>query len=209
MKTGSRSSLIVRLVTSFVSVVVLLGCELVPTRPDAVFVLHRDRMKAESLDQARELLSDESRNLALELTSQFKLKQPPENLAVLNVLDPVATPTVVKVDDSSAILQIRTLKGGLRIIRLVRKDPNSPWKIDIFEELKSLKTFLEATSALDLMREQAGEYAAAWKAFNDQVGKMNVVEPPPRGAPPAEQPRVKPPPKKKIKPAPKKKKPQP
>ena len=125
------------------------------------------------------------------------------------MLDPVATPTVVKVEDTSAILQVRTLKGGLRIVRLVRKDPNSPWRIDLFEELKSLKTFLEASSALDLMREQAGEYAAAWKAFSDQLGRIQVPEPEAKEAPPPEPPRVKPPVKKKVKPAQKKKKPQP
>jgi len=200
---------VVRLAACLVIAAALLGCELVPTKPDAVFVLYRDRMKAENLDQARELLSDESKNVVFELTSQFKLKQPPENLSALNVLDPVATPTVVKVEDTSAILQVRTLKGGLRIVRLVRKDPNSPWRIDLFEELKSLKTFLEASSALDLMREQAGEYAAAWKAFSDQLGRIQVPEPEAKEAPPPEPPRVKPPVKKKVKPAQKKKKPQP
>jgi hypothetical protein len=182
---------------------------LVPTKPDAVFVLYRDRMKAENLDQARELLSDDSKNLVFELISHFKLKQPPENLAVLNVLDPVAAPTVVKVEDTSAILQIRTLKGGLRIIRLVRRDPDSAWKVDILEELKSLKTFLDASSALDLMRDQAGDYAAAWKAFSDQLGRIQVPEPPPREKALQEPSRIKPTPKKKVKPAPKKKKPQP
>lgn len=209
LKTSSRSSAFVRLVGCLLSAAVLSGCELVPTKPDAVFVLYRDRMKVENLNQARELLSEESRNLVFELTSQFKLKQPPENLAVLNVLDPVATPTVVKVEDSSAILQIRTLKGGLRIVRLVRKDPNSPWRIDIFDELKSLKTFLEASTALDLMREQAGEYAAAWKAFSDQIGRIPLVEPPLREGSPPEPPRVKPLPKKRTKPGSKKKRQQP
>ena len=94
---------------------------------------------------------------------------------MLNVLDPVAAPTVVKVEDASAILQIRTLKGGLRIIRLVRRDPDSSWKVDFLEELKSLKTFLDASSALELMREQAGDYAAAWKAFSDQLGRIQVT----------------------------------
>lgn len=158
-------------------------------------------MKAENLDQARELLSGESRELALQLISLFKLKQPPEDLALLNVLDPVSAPVVVKVDDTSALLQARTLKGGLRLVRLTRKDPNSHWKLDIADDLRSLRTFLEAKAALDVMREQAGEYAASWKAFNNQIGRMNVTEPPPREPPAPRPPQHKPPVKKKPKPA--------
>lgn len=179
----------------------LVGCNLMPSKPEAVFVLYRDRMKAENLDQARELLSGESRELALQLISLFKLKQPPEDLALLNVLDPVSAPVVVKVDDTSALLQARTLKGGLRLVRLTRKDPNSHWKLDIADDLRSLRTFLEAKAALDVMREQAGEYAASWKAFNNQIGRMNVTEPPPREPPAPRPPQHKPPVKKKPKPA--------
>ena len=164
-------------------------------------------MKAENFDQARELLSDQSRELVLELISQFKLKQPPENLAVLNMLDPIATPVVVKVDDTSAVLQVRTLKGSLRIIRLVRRNPDSPWKVDFLDELKSLKTFLEASSALDLMREQASDYAASWKAFSDQLGRIQAPESPSVEKPLQETAHPKPAPKKK--PVPRKKKTQP
>jgi hypothetical protein len=179
-----------------------VGCNLMPSKPEAVFILYRDRMKAENFDQARELLSEESRKLALQLISQFKLKEPPEDLALLNVLDPVSTPVVVKVDDTSALLQVRTLKGGLRLVRLVRKDTNTHWKVDIADDLRSLRTFLEAKAVLDVMREQAGEYAASWKEFNSQIGRMKVPQSPPREPPAARPTQHKPPVKKKHKPPP-------
>jgi len=156
----------------------LAGCSLVPQKPDAVFLLYRDRMKAGNLAQARELLSDESRKLAVDLESTYRLRQPPENLALLNILDPVGSPVVMKEGDASALLQARTLKGGLRLIRLVRSDEKSPWKIDMVEELAALRVFLEARGALDMIREQAGEYAAFWKAFTDQLGRMRAPEEP-------------------------------
>jgi hypothetical protein len=136
-------------------------------------------MKAENLDDARSLLSHDSKKLALELAAEHRLRQSPESLALLNALDPTATPVVMKSDETSALLQLRTLKGGLRLIRLIRKDPNSPWKIDITEELRSLQSFLEARGTLDMMREQAGEFAATYKAFTNQLEKMHVAEPPP------------------------------
>jgi hypothetical protein len=181
----------VRLVASFsVAVVLLCACQLVPSQPDAVFVLYRDRMKAQNLDEARSLLSNDSRRLALELSAEHKLQQPPEALALLNALDPTAAPVVMKSEEMSALLQLRTLKGGLRLVRLIRKDPSSPWKIDISEELRSLQSFLEARGTLDMIREQAGEYAATYKAFSDQLEKMHIVEPPPPPKPAALKPAV-------------------
>ena len=172
----SRVSL-ARLVGIFVFLsAFLLGCELVPSKPDAVFTLYRDRMKSENLTEARELLSGESRALALELSSQYKLDQPPESLALLNALDPTAVPTIMQSEDTLALLQVRTLRGGLRIIRIVRKDSTAAWKLDMSEELKSLKAFLDARSALEMMKDQAGEYAASWKAFNDQLKRINPTE---------------------------------
>ncbi|MBM3302765.1 MAG: hypothetical protein FJY85_22815 [Deltaproteobacteria bacterium] len=153
------------------------ACELVPSNPDAVFVLYLNRMKSDKIAQARELLSPETRKLIDRLTAQYKPGQPPESLALLNVLDPVTPPAVARLEDTSAILQVRTLKGGTRLVHLVRADPRSPWSIDLTEELLGLQTFLGARSALDEMREQAGEYAASWKAFSDQLGKMRVKEP--------------------------------
>ncbi|MBI5252754.1 MAG: hypothetical protein HY912_24930 [Desulfomonile tiedjei] len=171
-----------------------LGCQLVPSKPDAVFTLYRDRMKADNVVESRELLTDESRNLALELASQYKLDQPPESLALLNALDPTAIPTVMQSEDTLALLQTRTLKGSLRVIRMVRKDAGASWKLDMAEELKSLKAFLVARVALEMMKDQAGEYAASWKAFNDQLKKINPIEtePPKLSAP-------KPPPSKPVK----------
>jgi hypothetical protein len=59
------------------------------------------------------------------------------------------------------------------------------------------------------MRDQAGEYAAAWKAFYDQLGRIQVPKSEAKESPPAEPPHVKPSPKKKIKQTKKKKKTQP
>jgi len=167
----------------FAMVGLMAGCDLVPSTPDGVFTLYRDRMKSGNLDQARPLLSDESKKLALTLTSEYKLKQPPENLALLNALDPASVPTVLKTTDTLALINVRTLKGGARLVRLVRPNADTSWKIDISEELSAFRSFLQAQQALDMIREQAGEYAASWKAFNDKLGRINVIEPP---APPPE-----------------------
>lgn len=134
-------------------------------------------MKSENLSAARDLLSDSSRAVVDQLVSKYNLKQPPEDLALINILDPVTQPSVMKAEDTYALLQVRTLKGDFRLIRLTRKDPGAPWKIDITEELRALESFLQARGTLELMREQAGEYAESWKAFNEQLGKMNVPEP--------------------------------
>lgn len=172
-----------------------LGCQLVPSKPDAVFTLYRDRMKSDNVAQGRELITDESRDIAQKLASEYKLDQPPEALALLNALDPTATPTAMQSEDTLALLQVRTLRGGLRIIRMVRRDSAASWKLDMTEELKSLKSFLEARSALEMMKDQAGEYAASWKAFNDQLKRINPSEPePPKMAPPQKMTNPKPPP---------------
>lgn len=152
----------------------LAGCELMPSKPESVFILYRDRMKAEKIAEAREILSEQSRELAAKLTREYRLKQPPENLALLNVLDPVSPPLSVKSEDTQAQLQLRGLKGGTRVITLVRRDTESPWQIEITGELKALENFLGARRALDTMREQASEYAASWKAFTTQLERMKV-----------------------------------
>jgi hypothetical protein len=162
--------LVVAIVSSF-------GCQLVPRKPEAVFVLYRERMTAGKLEDARALLSEESRDLALKLAAKHKLRQPPESIALLNMLDPASPPLVVKEADDYALLQVRTIKGALRLIRLGRADAGSPWNIDISEELKGLRLFLEARGALDMIREQAGEYAAFYRAFSDQLERMSVTEP--------------------------------
>lgn len=154
----------------------LAGCELIPSKPESVLILYRDRMKAEKVAEAREILSEESRELAKKLTREYRLKQPPENLALLNVLDPVSQPLSLKSEETQALLQLRGLKGGTRVISLVRRDADSPWQIEITDELKALENFLGARRALDTMREQASEYAASWKAFTTQLERMNVPE---------------------------------
>ncbi len=162
----------------------LAGCELVPSKPDVVFTLYKERMKSENLSAARDLLSESSRDLVEQLSSTYALKQPPENLALINILDPVTPPSVMKAEDTYALIQVRTLKGDFRLIRLTRKDPGAPWKIDITEDLKALEAFLQARGTLELMREQAGEYAESWKAFSEQLGKMNITEREPAQPPP-------------------------
>lgn len=152
----------------------LTGCELVPSKPEAVFILYRDRMKAEKIDEARQLLSEDSRKMAVRLASVYRLKQPPENLALLNILDPVSAPLLMKTEETHALLQLRALKGGMKVISLVRQSSDSPWKIEITRELKALQNFLGAQRALDSMREQASEYAASWKAFSTQLERMKV-----------------------------------
>ena len=165
---------------SFLGVVAALAlcalpaCQLVPQKPEAVFVVYRDRMKSGRIDKARELLTDASRELALDLAAQYGLKEQPESLALLSILDPVSPPLVMKEGESYALLQLRTLKGSLRLVRLVRDDTKGHWKIDISEELKSLQTFLRGRKMLDMIREQAGEFAASWKAFQDHLGRMSV-----------------------------------
>lgn len=177
-------------------VFLLAGCELVPTKPDVVLTLYRDRMKSENLPAARELLSEPSRSLVEQLVSRYNLKQPPENLALINILDPVTPPSVMKSEDTYALLQVRTLKGDFRLVRLIRKDSSAPWKVDMTEELKALEAFMEARGTLELMREQAGEYAESWKAFNEQLGKMHLAEPeapkPPAAPKQLKKPREKP-----------------
>ncbi len=158
-------------------VAVLSGCGLVPQKPEAVFALYRERMKAGNVDKGRELLTEDSKDLAVNLAATYKLQQPPENLSLLNVLDPVSPPLVMKEAETYALLQLRTMKGGLRLIRVVRADQNSPWKVDISEELNLLRVFLETKGALDMIREQAGEYATFWKAFTNQLSRMKPVEP--------------------------------
>ncbi len=159
--------------------VLIAGCELTPSKPDAAFVLYRDKMKSGDVKSARLMLSDDSRSLSLALAGKYRLQEPPENLAFLNILDPVGQPAVMKESDAEALLQVRTLKGGLRLVHMVRRDAQSPWEIDMSEELKALRLFLEARGALDMVREQAGEFAATWKSFADQLDRMKIPDSPP------------------------------
>lgn len=156
----------------------LIGCELVPARPEAVFIVYRDRMKSQNLAEARKLLTKESSGLALDLTARYKLVRPPEETALLNILDPQSSPVATLSEGTFALIQVRTLKGGLRLIRLVRENAHSPWHINITEELSALQTFLEAQAALESMRERAGDYAASLRAFSDQLDRMNVTDDP-------------------------------
>jgi len=176
----------------------LVGCNLVPSTPDGLFLLYRDRMKSGNLDQARALLSDDSRKLVSALSSDYKLNESPESMALLNALDPATTPTVLKTTDTLALLNVRTLKGGTRLIRLTRPNVDGAWQIDISEELSTFRSFLQTQQALDMIREQAGEYAASWKAFSDRLGRMNVIEPAAPRPEPSKASPMKPPRKKEV-----------
>jgi hypothetical protein len=162
------------------SLFLLVGCDVVPVRPEEVFILYRERMNGAKIQDARNLISPASLALVKQITEKHKLDNPPENPALLNILDPITAPTVVKMDDGIALLQVRTLKGGLRLIRLAREAPKSPWKVDITEELKSLQAFLDAKEALGGLQQQAGEFAASWKAFDNQLERMGGPEPEPK-----------------------------
>jgi hypothetical protein len=186
--TGSGLAVVLRLALTTAALLVL-GCELTPTKPDVVFTLYKDRMKTGKLADARESLSDGSKALVEKLNAEYKLRQPPEELALLNILDPVTPPTVMKAEDTYALIQVRTLKGELRLVRMVRASAGAPWKLEMTEELKALEAFLEARQVLEMMREQAGEYAESWKAFNEQLGKMGVPEQPVPKLPPVKPPR--------------------
>ena len=106
-------------------------------------------MKAEKIADARQLLSDRSRRLAVSLETTFKLRQPPEDLALLNALDPVSPAVIVEKTDTLTLLQVRTMKGGVRLVRVARKDPSASWHVDLSEELTSLQSFLQASRALE------------------------------------------------------------
>jgi hypothetical protein len=155
----------------------LVGCDLTPRRPDAVFGLYRDRMKGDKVAEARKLVTEESRTLAEELSTEFKLSQYPENLALLNILDPMSAPVLVKEEDDFSLLQVRTLRGGLRVVRLVRKDARAPWQVDLAPELKALRTFLGLRDALEMMREQASEYSSSSRSFDEQLGRLHPLPP--------------------------------
>lgn len=169
-----------RILVCLVVLAGLVSCDITPVKPEEVFIVYRERMNAQKNEDGRKLLSPDSLILVKQISDQFKLDQPPEKVALLNILDPVSTPTVVKMDKDVALLQVRTLKGATRLIRLTKPTPNSGWKIDITDELKSLQNFLEAQEALSGLQQQAGEFAASWKAFDNQLEKMGGPEPEPK-----------------------------
>lgn len=159
-------------------VAILTSCDMAPVKPEEVFILYRERMNHQNVNlyETRKLLSQDSLSLVTQIEQKHKLNQPPENIALLNILDPITPPGVVKVDESPAILQVRTLKGENRLIRLVRSEQNAPWKVDITEELKSLLAFLDAREALNALQQQAGEFAASWRDLENQLERLGGPE---------------------------------
>ncbi len=169
---------ITRLVCMVLLSMFVVSCSMVPSNPVAVVELYRGRMKSGDVEKARELLTEESRGIVQSIVADYKLDQSPEDLALLNALDPGSPPALMSSDEQNALIQVRTLRGGVKIIKLVKSSSKSDWKIDIQSDLQSLDSFLKGREALEVMREQAGEYAAGWKAFTEQLNKMNIVEPP-------------------------------
>lgn len=173
---GLRATLVCLLAIAALAASSLSGCQLAPRKPEDVFTVYREHMNAGRIDQARELLTPDSKELTARIAGDFTLTEVPEKLALFNALDPVSPPLIMKQGDNYTLLQVRTLKGGVRLVRLVRKDAQSPWKIDLSEELAALRRFLRARGILDMFREQAGEYAESWKAFTDQLEKMKIPD---------------------------------
>ncbi len=146
---------------------------MLPKKPEVVFVSYRDEMRNGNISKARLMLTSESRRMATEMSRIYHLEHPPENLAFLNLLDPVSAPLAVKISDKGeATLRVRTLKGGIQLVRMVKQGADPEWKVDLKKELSDLKSFLEVRQALNLIREQAGEFAATLKAFNDQIDRF-------------------------------------
>lgn len=133
-------------------------------------------MKNAQINSARPMLSQNSLELVQMIESTYHPDQAPENIAFLNILDPTATPTPLKIEDTRASLEVRTLKGLTRTVVLTRSDSKSKWKVDLTEELRLLGNFLAARKTLDSMQEQAGEFAATWKAMDSQLNKKNVTD---------------------------------
>ncbi len=166
---------------AFLTTVFVAACELTPTRPEDVFIVYREKMRAGELIEARKLLVPASASLAETLANKYKLDTQPENVAILNVIDPQSSPIPTVVEETFALLNVRTIRGKPKMIRLTRDSSKSPWKINLNEELTALGTFLEAQMALETMKEKAGDYAASWKAFNDQLERINIAEEPTPG----------------------------
>jgi hypothetical protein len=55
---------------------------------------------------------------------------------------------------------------------MVQEGEKPKWKVDLTRELSDLRSFLEVRQALDMIREQAGEFAATLKAFNEQIERF-------------------------------------
>ncbi|MFH0959758.1 MAG: hypothetical protein V1897_13760 [Pseudomonadota bacterium] len=153
-------------------VIMMASCDMAPVKPEEVFVLCRERINSGNFLEARKLVSANSLNLVKQIEENYKLDQTPEHIVLFNIIDPVAPPILVKADDVTAVLELRTLKGGKRRIGLTRADQKSPWKVDITDELKSLQSFLVAREALSSLQQQAGEFAASWRALENQLQKM-------------------------------------
>ena len=152
------------------------GCDLAPAKPEEAFIVYRDRMKNAQINSARPMLSQNSLELVQMIESTYHPDQAPENIAFLNILDPTAIPTPLKIEDTRASLEVRTLKGLTSTVVLTRSDSKSKWKVDLTEELRLLGNFLAARKTLDSMQEQAGEFAATWKAMDSQLSKKNVTD---------------------------------
>lgn len=176
-KTMTRKHHALKILLSVIfAAVVLSGCDLAPAKPEEVFNVYRDKMKSGQLTSARQMLSPETLKIVERIESNHHLDQPSENIAVLNTLDPTLVPSIVKIEETQALLEARTLKGSNKPISLKRAGAKDKWKVDWVDELSQLENFLAARKTLDSMQEQAGEFAATWKAMDNQLGKKVVGE---------------------------------
>lgn len=156
--------------------IVFTGCDLAPAKPEEAFIVYRDLMKNAQTSNARQMLSQDTLNLVNNIEANFHLDQPAENVAFLNMLDPTAPPVILTTEETRATLETRTLKGTNKTVTMIRQDHKSKWKVDLVQELGLLENFLAARKTLDSMQEQAGEYAATWKAMDNQLNKKVVPE---------------------------------
>ena len=176
-KTMTRKHLTLKIMSVVIlSIVVLTGCDLAPAKPEEAFSVYRDKMKNGQLASARQMLSPESISIIQRIESNHSMDQPAENVAVLNTLDPTVLPSVIKMEETQALLETRTLKGTNKVISLLRSGSKDKWKVDWVEELTQLENFLAARKTLDAMQEQAGEFAATWKAMDRQLNKKAIPE---------------------------------
>lgn len=175
--TAPKPHATVKLIVALLIALCLISCGLLPRKPSVVFVSYRDHMREGNVEEARKSLTSESRKMVVEMSRRYALKNPPENLAILNTLDPVSPPETVKVTQGgAATLRVRTLRGGVRLIKMKQEGERPKWKIDLTNELSELSSFLEVRRALNMIREQAGEYAATLKAFNEQIERFSEEE---------------------------------
>ncbi len=150
----------------------LIGCDLVPRKPESVYLLYKERMSEGKPEDARKLLTEESQTLIKKIASAYRLDDAPEKVALLNIIHPASKPSVEKRGKGYVLLSVMTLKGRSRLIRMVPEGKEGHWKIDMSEELNILNEFLKAKKMLDSLRELGGEFAGPRKDMGNFLRQM-------------------------------------